>query len=157
MSVNNPTMFIGEVVSGATAGVPLAVDANGQLVSGLAVTQAVATADTTTTSTTQVLIGSMTLTPVAGTYLAWFSTSLDHSAQAVTITVSIYAGGVQDTDSVRLAATRTNALGAQSLPNPLATEAVVTVNGAQAIEARWSTPSGTATAHQRALTIMRIS
>lgn len=119
--------------------------------------QATATADTTTTSTSQVLINAMTLTPAAGTYLVQFSTTLDHSAQTTATTFSIYSGGVQQAASVRAISTRTNALGAQSLPSTVATESIVTVNGSQAIEARWSTPSGTATAHVRSLTIVRIA
>ena len=90
----NPTIFIGEPVTGATVGAPLAVDSSGNLVSGLTVTQATASADTTTTSTSQVLINGMTLTPAAGTYMVWFSTSVDHSNQVTAITTSIYVGGV---------------------------------------------------------------
>lgn len=154
----NPTIFIGEPVTGATVGAPLAVDSSGNLVSGLTVTQATASADTTTTSTSQVLINGMTLTPAAGTYMVWFSTSVDHSNQVTAITTSIYVGGVQNTGSIRSVMTRTNALGANTLTASMSTgEATVTVNGSQAIEARWSTTAGTATAHQRTLTILRIS
>lgn len=115
-----------------------------------------ATADTTTTSTTDVLMNSMTLTPAAGSYLTWFSTTVDHSNQSVAVVVSIYVGGVQNTASVRSVIPRFNGAGAITLSPCVATNAVVTVNGAQAIEIRWKTASNTATAHQRTLDILRV-
>lgn len=156
--IRNLVLFIGQRVLGATAGAPLSVSATTLgLVSGITNSEAAASADTTTTSTTDVLMNAMTLTPVAGTYLAFFSTYVDHSAQSVAVSVSIYVGGVQDAESVRAPVPRFNALGANSLSPCVATNALVTVNGSQAIEARWKTASGTATAHQRTLNIIRVS
>lgn len=120
-------------------------------------TEVVATADTTTTSTTDVLINSMTITPVAGDYLVWFSTCVDHSAQSVAVVVSLYVGGSLIVDSVRAPVPRFNALGAQSLNPCVAINGKITANGAQAIEVRWKTASGTATAHQRNLMIVRVA
>jgi len=40
---------------------------------------------------------------------------------------------------------------------PVHTQAVVTVNGSEAIEARWRAAVGTATAHDRSMTIIRLS
>lgn len=119
-------------------------------------TEVSATADTTTTSTTDVLMNSMTLTPIAGTYLTWFSTTVDHSNQSVAVVVSIYVGGVLNTASVRSVIPRFNGAGAISLSPCVATNGVVTVNGSQAIEIRWKTASNTATAHQRTLDILRV-
>lgn len=116
-----------------------------------------ATADTTTTSATDVLINSMTITPAAGTYLAMFSSTVDHSAQSVAVVASLYSGGVLKTDSVRGVVPRFNGIGANTLSPCVATQGLVTVNGSQAIEARWKTASGTATAHQRTLTILRVA
>lgn len=118
--------------------------------------EATATADTTTTSTTDVLISSMTLTPVAGVYLAFFSTTVDHSNQNVAVVCSLYVGGVLDADTVRGPIPRTNAVGAITMSPTVAAQARVTVNGSQAIEARWKTSAGTATAHQRTLNILRV-
>lgn len=125
-------------------------------VRNLASTEVTATADTTTTSASDVLINTMTITPVAGTYLVWFSTCVDHSNQSVAVVVSIYAGGFLQTASVRSPIPRFNGVGAITLTPNVATQAKVTVNGSQAIEARWKTASGTATAHQRTLTILRV-
>lgn len=117
--------------------------------------EASATVDVTTTSTTDVLVTGMTLTPPAGTYLVWFSGGADHSAQSVAVVVSIYVGGVLKTDSVRSPVPRFNGVGANTLTPIAVTNGRVTVNGAQAIEIRWKTASGTATMHQRTLNILR--
>lgn len=157
MTIKNPVMFIGEQILGATAGAPLSADANGQLVSGISDTEASATADTTTTSTTDVLMNSMTITPVSGTYLVYFSTTVDHSNQSIAVVVSLYSGGVQKADSVRGPVPRFNGVGANSLTPCVSINGKVTVNGSQAIEIRWKTSAGTATAHQRTLNIERLS
>lgn len=157
MPILSNSLYIGKGVLGSTLGAPLSSDANGLLVSGISNTEASATADTTTTSTTDVLMNSMTLTPIAGTYLVMFSTTVEHSAQSVAVFISIYAGGTLKTDSVRGPVPRFNALGANSLSPMASTNGVVTVNGSQAIEIRWKTASGTATAHQRTLNILRVA
>lgn len=157
MSITNPIAFIGEAVLGATAGAPLSVDANSLLASGISNTEVSATADTTTTSTTDVLINTMTITPVAGTYLAIGTLCVDHSNQSVAVVVSIYSGGSLKTDSVRSVVPRFNAIGANSLSPCVSTQGIVTVNGSQAIELRWKTASNTATGHQRTLTIVRLT
>lgn len=126
-------------------------------ITNLSTTEVSATADTTTTSTTDVLINAMTITPVAGTYLVWFGTCVDHSAQSVAVTVSLYAGGVLLTETVRSPVPRFNGIGANSLNPNVNTFTKVAVNGSQAIEARWKTASGTATAHQRTMFILRVT
>lgn len=154
--IKNPVAFIGQKILGATVGAPLSADANGLLVSGISKTEVSATADATTTSTTDVLMTSMTITPVAGTYLAIFSGTVDHSNQNVAVVTSLYVGGVLKTDSVRGPIPRTNAVGAVTMSPSVAITGIVTVNGAQAIEVRWKTSAGTATVHQRTLSIFRI-
>ena len=41
----------------------------------------------------------MSVTPAAGTYLVWFTGSVDHSANGGSIEMSIYAGGAQNAAS----------------------------------------------------------
>jgi hypothetical protein len=109
-----------------------------------------ATTDDTTTSTTDTLIAGMTLTPAAGTYLVNFSTTVLNSANGATrLFVSIWSGGAQVPHSERN-------IGINAANTAVHTSAVVTVNGTQAIEARWRAVAGTNTAHQRSLTILRI-
>lgn len=148
---NSTNGFIAQTVQAAIEEVDNAVITN------LYTTEVTATADTTTTSTSDVLINAMTITPPAGTYLTWFSTSVDHSNQSVAIVLSIYVGGVLQTASVRSPITRPNALGANSLTQSVGIQTKVVANGSQAIEARWKTASGTATSHQRTITILRVT
>lgn len=154
--VSSLSIFSGEVASNLTAGAPLSVSSTGKVASGLSVTEVSATADTTTTSTTDVLINSMTETPASGTYIVWFDTCVDHSAQSVAVVVSLYVGGTLKADSVRSPVPRFNGVGANTLTPCISINGKVTVNGSQAIEARWKTASGTATAHQRTMNVLRV-
>lgn len=120
-------------------------------------TEVSATADTTTTSSTDTLMASMTITPVAGKYLVSFNTTVDHSAQSVAVVSSIYVGGSLKTDSVRSVIPRFNGVGANSLSPCVSITGIITVNGSQAIEIRWKVASGTGTAHQRTLNIVKVT
>lgn len=123
---------------------------------GLLNTEVSFAANITTTSTTDVVLTGMTITPLAGTYLVLFSTWLTHSTGNDIVTMSIYSGGVQKTDSIRAAIPFVGALSATTQDMPLATNGVVTVNGAQAIAIEWHTNAGTATAHNGTLNILKI-
>lgn len=152
----NPVAFIGQVVLGGTTLAPLSVDSLGGLVNGILNYEVSATADTTTTSTSDGVMSGMTQTPVAGTYLVSFSTCVDHSAQSVAVVVSLYSGGTRKADSERAPVPRFNGAGANTLTPCLAINAVTLVNGAQAIAIEWKTASGTATAHQRTMNLLRV-
>lgn len=110
----------------------------------------------TVTSTTDILLTGMTITPPAGVYLVIFSTWLTHSNGNDTITMSIYVGGVQKTDSIRLAIPFVGALSAITQDMPLTTNGIVTVNGSQAITIEWHTNGGTGTAHNGTLNILKV-
>lgn len=155
--IQSKSTFIGQKILGSTVGAPLSADSNGQLISGVTCTEVSATADTTTTSTTDVLMNTMTITPVSGTYMVLFSSTVDHSAQSVAVVVSIYVGGSLIANSVRSPIPRFNGVGAITLTPSVVTNGKVVVNGSQAIEIRWKTASGTATAHQRTMDIWRVS
>lgn len=109
---------------------------------------------TTTTSATDVLMASMTVTPAAGTYVVFFQGSLQHSANDQSIFTSIYSAGVQVAASER-EFRRGSAQG--NIAASFNGMAIVTVDGAQAIEGRWRTPAATATAFERQLMIIRIA
>lgn len=113
-----------------------------------------ATGDTTTVSTTDVLVSGMTITPASGTYLVRFTGSVDHSANNATADMSIYAGGVQTAASERRFM---RGAGQGDVSIPFCCEAKVTVNGSQAIEGRWRTSGATATMHERTLTILKVA
>jgi hypothetical protein len=113
--------------------------------------EATATSSTTTTSSSYAAMSGMTLTPGAGTYLCLFSTSLSSSASNAEINVSLYANGSQ------IAATESKAsLFKSGDIVDMATNKVVTVAAGQAIDIRWKTASGTATAYARVLTLVKI-
>jgi hypothetical protein len=112
-----------------------------------------ATASTTTTSATDALISGMTVTPPAGKYEVFFSTSLQESNNNQTVFVSIYSGGTKLADSDRCA----QVAQWNNVCVPMSTHALVTVDGAQAIEARWRVTGGTGTSLQRSLMIVRVS
>jgi hypothetical protein len=113
-----------------------------------------ATADTTTTSTTDVLIGSMTVTPASGDYFVLFEASIEQGQADKNCHINIYSGGtlVAASDKLFDAAIANEAL-------PVSTMAKVTVNGAQAIEARWRTSNGTSTltCHVRQLFTLKLA
>lgn len=113
-----------------------------------------ATADTTTTSGTDGVADSMTVTPAAGTYAVWFSGSIEHSSNNSTINLSIYSGGSQVAASERLFR---RGAGQGDVATTFTCMAKVTVNGSQAIEGQWRTSSSTATMHQRQLLIVAVS
>lgn len=156
----NPGMFIGEPVAGATAGTALSVDSSGNLASGLSgggTIEVGFSSNITTTSTTDITITGMTITPSAGTYLVWFSTWLTHSNGNDTVTISIYAGTIQSVTTVRTTTPFSGAVGAANNGISHSTNGSVTVDGTQAINIRWHTNAGTATAHAGTMDILRIS
>lgn len=156
MPINNPVAFIGEVVLGSTAGAPLSVDSNNQLISGTSNQSVSATSTTTTTSATDSLLNSMTLTPVAGIYFVFFDTSAQTTTGGNSIVFSIYSGGVQITNSSRTIQFPTATLIDSGYPFHVGTQAQdVVVNGSQAITVEWHTSGGTATCLNRTLSILR--
>lgn len=113
--------------------------------------EATATVDDTTTSTTDTLLGGMTITPAAGTYLVLFSTSTVNSGNGAERNYfSVYSGGSQVSGTERKVGVGG---GAYSLA---ATQGVVTVNGAQAVEIRWRVIAGTGTAAARKMILVRM-
>jgi hypothetical protein len=113
--------------------------------------QATATATATTTSATDVLVDSMTITPAAGTYLVWFTGSLDNSTNYQNIYTSVYSGGTQVAASEVVNCAKWTAGDCTSF----VCMARVTVNGSQAIEGRWRTAGGTASMFQRTIMIAK--
>jgi hypothetical protein len=110
----------------------------------------------TTTSTTDVVMTGMTITPPAGTYFVSFVTWVTNTTGNSQATVSIYSGGVQKASSVVKGAPFTGAVGGANDGMPLATHGIVTVNGSQAIAIEWHTASGTLSAANGTLDILKI-
>lgn len=111
-----------------------------------------ATNTITSTSLTDVLITDMTVTPPAGTYAVYFSTPVVNSGNgAQRVFVSIYAGGSQIPESERFVGMSGGATAC------IATQCILTVNGSQAVEARWRAAAGTNTAYQRSLVLVKLT
>lgn len=121
--------------------------------------EAAGTSTITTTSATDVLASGMTLTPAAGTYIAMFSGSLQHSAENQSIFTSIYVGGTQEAASER-GWNNTDTLfntNGNLIVSSFASIKRVTVNGSQAIEGRWRTTAATASMFQRTLVLIEVA
>lgn len=123
-----------------------------------ATTSVSGTSTITTNSTTAVLMTGMTITPPAGTYQVFFNTYVDHNTSNATLDVVIYVGGSAVAASVRSTQPRVVAglNAATPITQFIGTIAEVTVNGSQAIEGRWFVSSGTGTAYERTLNILRV-
>lgn len=157
--VENPVLFIGEAVAGATVGAPLSSDTNGNLLSGITNTEVTFTSAITTTSTaspaTTVMTG-VTTTPAAGTYLVVFSSWFTQSTGNATVTICIAIAGTCSTASTRTTLPFTGAVGGANGGVIGGTNAIVTVNGSQAIAIVWRVSSGTGTATDGNMDIVRL-
>lgn len=111
-----------------------------------------ATANATTTSGTDALITGMTATPTVGTWYFSFDSSMISNNAGAIITYSIYLGGAQIAATIRtIAPFDGGTLSALNARGAAVVNAVVAVNGSQAVEVRWNTSGGTATCGARAL------
>lgn len=120
-------------------------------------TEVTDTASATTTSSTDALLTAMTITPVAGTYLCNFSSSIDNNTAGMAVSVSYYIGGTQKGATlIKSSVFDGGALSAGDARGSVHLSTLVTVTGSQAIEIRWSTSSGTATCGPRSMSVVRV-
>lgn len=120
-----------------------------------------ATTSTTTTSTTDVLMNAMSpATLPAGDYLVLFGTTLESNNTGANVFISIWVGGAQVADTEKMCQPQFSAGGLGGSPSndvPVETHAIVTLNGSQALEGRWRTSAGTATALRRKLSYVKMN
>ncbi|KPK98271.1 MAG: hypothetical protein AMJ95_04710 [Omnitrophica WOR_2 bacterium SM23_72] len=122
---------------------------------GPAFYQATDTLDTTTSSSSYVLANGMTLTPGAGNYMVWFSSSIEGTDDYTYQYVCLFVGGVQVDHTERRLYTEGSI---NDTAVPIAFQAYITdVGDTDAIEVYWATTGGTATLYQRTLTVMKVS
>lgn len=116
--------------------------------------EASATSTITTTSGSYTVASGMTLTPGAGDYIAYFSSSVENNSDNETTFVAIYVDGVIQAHTERRFKSEA------SIPNtpvPIATQCqVISLGAGQAIEARWKRSDGTSKMYQRTLTLIKI-
>ena len=134
----------------------LQLDDNGALSVPLLNYQMASTdATSTTSSTSYVVIDSMTVTPIAGTWWVSFSSSGNGSAQNADLDFAIFMDG-----SVVSGTTRRN--GHQSgqqnkdTVRPMHTQAIIATTGTEVIDVRYKTSSGTFSVYERNLILVRV-
>ncbi len=116
--------------------------------------QAIATANTTTTSSIDTQVDNLTLTPGSGDYIVYFSASAENTAVGHTY-FSVYSDGVQTPHSERDLYTEDSFIGTFY---PVATQTLLTnVGPSDVIEIKWRTDSGTARILQGTLTLQKVN
>lgn len=112
---------------------------------------------TYTTTTTDALVTGMTTTPVAGTYLVWFSCDANSTTAGAAVSMSYYVGGVQKADSLRKVSPLDGGLGSNASARcGVAINGLIAVNGSQAIEVRASASTAGQTIAARTMNWLRI-
>jgi hypothetical protein len=154
--VTTSNIFSGETASNLTAGAPLSVSSTGKVATGITNVETAFSSTITTTSATDVVMTGMTTTPAAGTYLVVFSSWFTHSNGNATVTFSIYAGASQSAGSIRTTTPFEGSIGSANNGKEAGTNAIVTVNGSQAIALEWHTSAATATAHDGTMDVVRL-
>ena len=154
--VNQVNVFSGEATSNLTTGAPLSVSSTGKVTTGITSVETSFSSTITTTSASDVVMTGMTTTPVSGTYLVVFSSWFTHSNGNATVTFSVYAGVTQNAGSARTATPFEGAVGSANNGKAFGTNAIVTVNGSQAIAIEWHTSTGTVTAHAGNMDVVRL-
>jgi len=104
-----------------------------------------------TTSTTDVLITSFTITPQAGTYAVWYNAKSYLTTTPKAHWWTIYKAGVAIADSERQQDT---AHSNQSMMD--STMTILQVDGSQTVDVRVRTQNGTLTINQRSLLLIRL-
>ena len=110
----------------------------------------------TTTSTSDAVASGMDITTNGGSYLVWFTSSVDINTNTAGLgtTVSIYAGGAQVASSI----VTSEAQSGSNRTEPISSMAVVTgLSNGDHIEVRWHTASGKISSmFQRTLIALKI-
>jgi len=142
-------------IAATNAGAPLSINSSQVIVPGITNTSVTSTTATASSTTAAALL---TTTPASGTYLVIYSGNITASSAGGNIlTVSIYVGGTQDANSVRTAQPTSTAATAPFQNMTIATNAIVTVNGSQAIAIYGVTSAGTVTTTQREMNLIRVA
>ena len=118
---------------------------------GIVNSEVTSTSSTSTTSSSYSTIGGMTSTPAAGTYMVTFSATAYNSNANIDMTIGIHKAGTLVASSVRLE--NGNASNKRFTCH---TQALVTVNGSQAIEVKYKTASNTFYMLERSMILVKV-
>jgi hypothetical protein len=156
--IKGSILFQGQYISatGVNSGAPL-IDNSGALGFGL-YNNEVSSSTAITVTTTNGVIGSSTVTPVAGTYLVMFSCNITaSSAASQTLTIQLYVGGTAQADTKRqITPENGGTLATFQYMNGYLNK-IVTVNGSQAIAVEAVTSAGTITVTGLNFDVVRIA
>lgn len=154
--VDNPLVFIGELVKGGVNGAPLITDLNGKVAQGI-LNGEVNSSTASTCTTTAATLNGMTVTPVAGTYLVLFSADFSSANSGVSVTLEFMSAGVLVPGSQRKFipfSGGTLTFGSQRTPASL--NAIVILNGSQALTVNCQVSANTASTASMALDYVRL-
>lgn len=119
--------------------------------SGILNYNVVSSAAFSTSSTTDVVITGLTVTPQSGTYAVFFNSDATVTQNNANITHTIYKAGAAVTDSIR----RTQSVSANFIFQQ-SSISIVQFNGSQACDVRVKTSQGTLTVNGRTLVLVRL-
>jgi len=119
-------------------------------------TQVTDTVDDPITSSTYTQVDNMTITPGAGDYNVWFSSSLACNTTNVYQYVAIFVGGVEVAHTER-DLYHENSMDNLGQFNVMTHAYVENVGASDVIEVRWRTTGGTATMFERTLVVQSVS
>lgn len=119
--------------------------------SGIVNYNVVATATFTTTSTSDVLLTTMSVSPTAGTYAVWFTCSWSLSASSAISRFTIYNNGVAVTDSLR----NIDSPGGGNTAS-FASQTVISVAAGTTVDIRARTTAATLTVTNRNMLLIRL-
>jgi hypothetical protein len=108
-------------------------------------------AQTQTTSSTDVLLDSMTITPPSGEYLGFFYTNSNNTTNGAINRFSVYVGGVQQSETLQNIRVSNNRNHSWFVSLP------VLVDGSEAVEIRWNRSTGTGRTFGRSISLLRVS
>lgn len=116
------------------------------------------TTDATTTSGTDAVLTTMSITPTPGSYIAFFNSSMISNSAGAVISTSIYVNSVQIPETLRkISPFDGGALSATTARGIMDCTGTVTVTSGQTVDVRWSTSGGTATCGARTLILLRFA
>lgn len=123
---------------------------------GLVSNEVSSSTSTSTTSSSYTQVNSMSSTPAAGTYMVSFAASGKGTADNQEMQVILYKNGSSITHTERDYGFEADANN-NDKRFAIHTQALITVNGSEAIEARYKTNTGTFNIYERSMTLLKVS
>lgn len=123
---------------------------------GLSSNEVSSSSSTSTTSSSYSAVNSMNSTPAAGTYMVTFTASGKGSADDQEMQICLYKNGSSIAHTERDYGFEADASN-NDRRFSIHTQALVTVNGSQAIEARYKTNTGTFSIYERSMVLIKVA